>query len=163
VYPTVGMLTPPSGGLGQNVRILGRLGHQRGTPPTLHGLETAWFLMELSGALSNPQVLVEITSVRRLFANLRSRSRQRRPREVKQRPGLVASTVYNVLATSGKVMRAKHVHLACEELLGQAVSWSAVKASLNEHSKASTSRYLRVGHGRYLLRPVVANQDVGAT
>jgi len=50
-------------------------------------------------------------------------------------------------------MRAKEIQLAVESRLGQRVGSSNVKDQLSVHSKGPKSRYLRVGYGRYLIRP----------
>ena len=115
------------------------------------------FLVELNGALSNPLVngkspLIELSALyHKLLA--RKKTRPKKPRVIKPRVGLITETVYLVLSEAGRSMRAKDIQLACQEHLGHEISWSTVKDCLSEHSKGPSSKYLKVGYGRYMVRP----------
>ncbi len=113
-----------------------------------------YLVVELNGALSNPQVALEVHRTMELKARLLAKKEKSKfpPKAVKRRQGEVAGTVYIVMSEDLSSMRAKDVHRACEAQLGHTVSWSTVKACLSDNSKGPHSKFLRVGHGRYLLR-----------
>lgn len=48
-------------------------------------------------------------------------------------------------------MRARDIHAAAQELVGQPLNWSSVKATLAEHTRPPKARFERVSHGRYRL------------
>jgi len=75
------------------------------------------------------------------------------PSPVKRRigNGVVLRAVSSALAEAGEPMQAKAVHAAVEALLGQAVSWSSVKATLANHATGPSPRFVRVARGRYGL------------
>ena len=54
-------------------------------------------------------------------------------------------------------MRAKDIHRACEDELGQPVSWSTVKTCLSDHSRGTRPRFARVGYGLYA--PLAASRS----
>ena len=105
--------------------------------------------VELNGACSNPQVVLEVDRTTKLKARLQAKKgKSPDPKKVRVRPGLVAKTVYMVLSEAQTSMRAKEIQRTCETRLGHEVSWSTVKACLSKHSKESNPKYLRVGYGR---------------
>jgi hypothetical protein len=77
--------------------------------------------MEQNGALSNPQVLLELESL----------------------------TKRKVISEATSPMRAKDIHRACEDELGRPVAWSTVKTCLSDHSRGTRPRFERVAHGLY--------------
>lgn len=111
--------------------------------------------MQLNGALSNPQLLLE-SSLERL-----TRVRKRllsRPlvasvgvRRLPPRVGRVSLTVSEVLRRADAPMRAKDVHRACEIALGEAIPLSTVYACLSAHSRSRRPRFVRVAIGLYAL------------
>jgi hypothetical protein len=106
--------------------------------------------MELNGALSNPQVLLELESLTERKARLENRRSRARPRSlVAPRTSSVASIVYKVISEAATPMRAKEIHRACEVELGRPVSWSSVKTCLSDHSRGTRPRFERVGYGLY--------------
>ncbi len=106
------------------------------------------------GALSNPRVELEIQdSTKRVSGLLAKTSSEIKPAAVKPRPGEIYQTVYEVLSGSVGAMRAKEIHLACEQRLGHPIVWGTIKQCLSANSMGPNSKYLRVGHGRYVLRP----------
>ena len=111
-------------------------------------------MVELNGALSNPRVELEIQDTMKLASGLVARSALREASTpVKPRQGATYQAVFDVLSEAQSAMRAKEIHLACQLRLGQPVVWGTVKQCLSVNSQGSTSKYLRVGHGRYILRP----------
>jgi len=111
--------------------------------------------MELDGALSNPQVLLELESVTERKTELLSRRPRALPRSrVAPRTSSVASTVYKVISEATKPMRAKDIHRACEDELEHSVSWSTVKTCLSDKSRGTSRRFARVGRGLYALSAV---------
>lgn len=110
--------------------------------------------MELNGALSNPQVPLELGTLleQKTELLLRRKHALHRPR-IAPRTASVASTVYKIVSEAPTPMRAKDIHRACENELGRPVSWSTVKTCLSDHSRGVRPRFERVGHGLY-ARPV---------
>src|SRR6478672_747402 len=108
-------------------------------------------LMQLNGALSNPQVVLE-GSLERL-----TRVRERllsRPlvasagvRCLPPSLGQVSRIVSDVLGRADAPMRAKDVHRACEIALGEAIPFSTVYACLSAHSRSRRPRFVRVAIG----------------
>jgi hypothetical protein len=68
-----------------------------------------------------------------------------------RRAGWVVSAVEEVLAEHGEPMQAKAIHEEVEALMGQSVSWSAIKGALADHVAGPSPRFVRVGRGRYRL------------
>jgi hypothetical protein len=62
------------------------------------------------------------------------------------------STITMVLELADRPMQARDIHTAAENLLGEAIKWSSVKAALADHSVGSHARFERVGRGRYRPR-----------
>ena len=81
----------------------------------------------------------------------RAAANPRCPRPTPPKPSPVLDTVRLVLAHAGEPMRARDIHAAAEELLGQPLKWSSVKATLAEHAGTSKRRFDRFSHGRYRL------------
>ncbi len=105
-------------------------------------------IMEPNGALSNPQVPLELESLTERKAELlRRRGRTLPCSRLAPRTSSVASVVYKVIFEATAPMRAKDIHRACEDELGRSVSWSTVKACLSDHSRGARPRFERVAHG----------------
>ena len=106
--------------------------------------------MELDGALSNPQVPLELGSLLERKAGLLLRRRHAlHHARIAPRMSPVASIVYKILSEMTTPMRTKDIHRACEDELGRPVSWSTVKTCLSDHSRGAGQRFQRVGHGLY--------------
>jgi len=106
--------------------------------------------MELNGALSNPQVPLELGTLLEGKAGLLLRSRHALQRaRIAPRTASVASIVYTVISEATTPMRAKDIHRACEDELGRPVSWSTVKTCLSDHSGGAGQRFQRVARGLY--------------
>ena len=59
--------------------------------------------------------------------------------------------VDGLLVFEQRIARGSDVHAAAEQLLGQPLKWTSVKATLAEHAGTSESRFERVSRGRYRL------------
>jgi hypothetical protein len=69
----------------------------------------------------------------------------------------VLETVTLVLERARKPMRAREIHVAAEQLAGEPLLWTSVKAALSADTKGDHPRFRRVRHGVYQL-----SRDVGA-
>ena len=110
--------------------------------------------MEPGGAFSNPQVLLEIPKLAALRHKLLEKAPLRRKSAVDRRhlPRTyvpIAKTVTQVLGLANQPMSVKHIHAACEELLGRKVLYGSVKDWLSDNNK--TGRVTRVKQGSYVL------------
>lgn len=107
-------------------------------------------LVELNGALSNPQPLLE-GSLEELKEILVTRvGASVTPTVIRQRPGRVTRAVHDVLSLSGRPMLVRDVHRACEEHLGEPVRRSTVKSCLFEHSRGERPTFRRIAPGIYV-------------
>ena len=111
--------------------------------------------MELTGALSNPQPLLEGSGVRisELKGRLERTGDQRdvRPPALRPRAGRVARAVVEVLGAADRPLRVVEIHQACEAYLGERTSASTVKDCLSAHPRGSNPRFVRVSLGTYRL------------
>ncbi len=113
--------------------------------------------MELNGALSNPQVQVELWKLYQLELNLLSRETRpvRKIAEDRLQPRTrvpVIQTITQVLQlVHPQPMRVKDIHVTCERLLGRKMSYRSVKASLSAASRGRKAKLVRVGYGKYRL------------
>jgi hypothetical protein len=109
--------------------------------------------VELNGALSNPQAQLE--EVLQRLGELKKRLSRRpdpvAPRPpIAPRPGRIVQAVNHVLAMTGRPTRVKDVHQACEEYLGEPISYAAVKNCLFERARGAGATVVRVGWGTYV-------------
>ena len=58
-------------------------------------------------------------------------------------------TVTRVLERADQPMRAREIHAAAEQLVGEALRWTSVKAALAAGSSSRSLRFQRVRHGIY--------------
>jgi hypothetical protein len=63
----------------------------------------------------------------------------------------VLETIVRVLADRGEPMQVKDIHTAVEALVGEPVPSSSVKGALAKHVAGSSTRFVRVARGRYIL------------
>ena len=112
-------------------------------------------MVEVNGACSNPRVQLELLRLGELWIDLLEARPRAKPKQVVPRAGEVAIAVFAVLSEAQSAMRAKEIHLACEIRLGRSIRSGTVRDCLSEHSKGPKSKYLRVGRGRYLVRPLI--------
>ena len=111
--------------------------------------------MELNGALSNPQVPLELGTLLERKAGLLQRRRHAlHDVRIAPRTSSVAYIVYKVISEAAKPMRAKDIHRACEDELEHPVSLSTVKSCLSDKSRGKRRQFARVGRGLYALSAV---------
>ena len=67
------------------------------------------------------------------------------------RIGAVVDSIAQVLELADRPMRARDIHAAAQELLGEPIKWSSVKATLGAHASTPLGRFERISHGRYRL------------
>ena len=73
----------------------------------------------------------------------------REPRPVPAKVSPVLETVTLVLELAGKPMRAREIHAAACELVGEPLLWKPVKAALAANVTEEHPRFRRVHHGVY--------------
>ncbi len=108
-------------------------------------------LMELSGALLNPRLQVELPRLARLREELAGRNSAERParRALRRRQGSVLDAVTNVLERAGRPLRVRDVHARVEELLGAPIPFSSVNEALSTHAGGGDQRFRRLRYGVY--------------
>jgi len=107
--------------------------------------------LELNGARSNPRDGVELSRVGALHDELlrKALANPREPRPVPAKVSPVLETVTLVLERARIPMRAREIHAAAEQLAGEPLRWTSVKAALADGSEA---RFERVRRGYYRIR-----------
>ena len=107
--------------------------------------------MELNGARSNPRFQVELGQIGEIHGRLlRKATRDRwQARTAPPRVSPVLATVTLVLERADRPMRAREIHTAAEELAGQTLLRTSVKAALTAGASGSSQRFQRVGYGVY--------------
>ncbi len=108
-------------------------------------------LLELNGARSNPRAGVELSRLSALHDELLRKAlvNPREPRPVPAKSSPVLETVTMVLELAGKPMRAREIHAAACELVGEALLWTSVKGALAGCASGPERRFRRVRHGVY--------------
>ena len=74
------------------------------------------------------------------------------PRSAPPKASPVLETVTRVLERADRPMRAREVHSAAEQLAGESLLWTSVKAALAAGASGQQPRFRRVRHGLYELR-----------
>jgi len=64
----------------------------------------------------------------------------------------VLETVTMVLKLAGKPMRAREIHAAAEQLAGEPLLWTSVKAALAANAVSDDLRFERVRRGYYRIK-----------
>jgi hypothetical protein len=107
--------------------------------------------MELSGALLNPRLQVELPRLVRLREHLADRDTVPRAarRALRRRQGSVLDAVTNVLEQAGRPLRVREVRAAVEECLGGSIPFSSVNEALSTHTSGKDHRFRRVCYGVY--------------
>jgi hypothetical protein len=107
--------------------------------------------MELTGALWNP-----FTREKPLLSGLIVRQRElleqaetspRTPRSATARPHPALRTVTDVLLASSRPMRAREIHGAAEQLLGEPLRWASVRGILSAYTIGGDRRFRRLRRG----------------
>jgi len=73
----------------------------------------------------------------------------RKPRQAPAKESPVLQTVTLVLELAGGPMRTHEIHAAAEQLAGQSLLWTSVKAALAAGASGNSPRFKRVRHGVY--------------
>lgn len=92
-------------------------------------------VVELSGALLNPRLQLELRRLARLREQLAERETApaRLDRPLRRRQGSILEAVTNVLEQAGRPLRVRDVHASVEELLGAPIPFSSVNEALSTH------------------------------
>ena len=101
----------------------------------------------------NPRAQVGLVRLGALHEDLllRAAADPRLPRPAPAKVSRVLETVTLVLELAGKPMRAREIHAAACELVGEPLLWKSVKAALSANVTGEHSRFRRVRHGAYQL------------
>jgi len=107
--------------------------------------------MEESGALLNRE---QLATAHRLVRALAARpgSETQSQSQIRRRAGAVQEAVIRVLARAERPLRAREIHAAAQELVGEALCWNTVKDCLHKHARRPDSGVERVAYGRYRHR-----------
>jgi hypothetical protein len=107
--------------------------------------------MELSGALLNPRLQVELPKLVRLREKLAGRDGAERPCRpaLRRRQGSVLDAVTDVLERAGQPLRVRDIHARVEGLLGAAIPFSSVNEALSTHCFGRDRRFRHVRYGVY--------------
>lgn len=101
--------------------------------------------------MSNPRLQLELPRLGALHEDLLERAAVSQC-ELRTAPALtppVLPTVTQVLAATGTPMRACEIHRAAEQLAGEALRWTSVKAALAAATAGPSPRFERVAYGVY--------------
>jgi|SRR5665811_28551 hypothetical protein len=117
------------------------------------GDKTTINLLELNGARSNPRAGVELVRLGALRDELLRRAlvNPRKPRPAPRHPARVLATITRVLEEANCPMRAREIHATAEQLAGEPLRWSSVKAALAAYAEGSEARFERVRRGYYRI------------
>ena len=107
--------------------------------------------MDHNGARSNPRVQVELGPLGELHSLLLRRAalHPRQPRSAPPKLSPVLETVTRVLELTKRPMRAREIHAAAEQLAGDTLLWTSVKAALAAGAAGRSPRFQRVRYGFY--------------
>jgi len=110
--------------------------------------------LELNGARSNPRAGVELSRLGVLHDELlrRALANPREPRPVPAKVSPVLETVTLVLERAGEPMRAREIHAAACELVGEQLLWKSVKAALAACAVGNEACFERVRRGYYRIK-----------
>ena len=110
--------------------------------------------MELSGALLNPRLQVELPPLARLREVLGRRDGATPPARgtTRRRQGSVLAAVATVLEGADGPMRVRDIHAEVERAFRDAVPFSSVNQALSTHANGCQSRFRRVRYGVYEMR-----------
>lgn len=107
--------------------------------------------VELNGARSNPRLQVQLSRVSTIHGRLLAAASARplEPRPAPPRRSPVLETVTLVLQGAGQPMRARDIHAAAEQVAGESLMWTSVKAALSAGTSGQRPRFQRVRYGVY--------------
>ena len=111
--------------------------------------------MELNGARSNPRLQVELSRLGAIHTELLSKATvsPREPRLAPTVPPAVLATARQVLEQVGRPMPVSDIHHAAEELAGEPLLRTSLKAALAAGTSGRSQHFRRVRHGVYELAP----------
>jgi hypothetical protein len=107
--------------------------------------------MELSGALLNPRLQVELPRLIQVHERLAKRCPGEGPhsRVLRRRQGSVLEAVTTVLAGAAEPLRVREIHAEVEQLLAGPVPFSSVNEALSTHVSGEQGRFRRLRYGVY--------------
>jgi hypothetical protein len=107
--------------------------------------------MELSGALLNPRLQVELPRLVRLREQLAARATASGTsvRTLRRRQGSVLEAVTTVLEGAGRPLRVRDIQAGVEKLLGEPIPFSSVNEALSTHTGGRNQRFRRLRYGVY--------------
>jgi hypothetical protein len=112
---------------------------------------TITIMVELNGAFSNPRPQLELRRLGALHGRLVAQAAvaPRTPQPVSPGRPQVLLAVSRVLEAADRPMRACEVHRAAEQLVGEPLLWTSVKAALAAGTTGLTPCFRRVAYGVY--------------
>lgn len=119
-----------------------------------HSCDKHKIVSELIPVLSDQDLLKSLRRAVRKLDDLRANGRVRERRSCRQRPrrpGWILKAIVQVLTDRDGPMRAKDIHRAVEQLIGEPVAWSSVKDALASNVSGTSPRFVRIARGRYVL------------
>jgi hypothetical protein len=124
--------------------------------------EEGGVVLELIGARSNPRAGVELVRLGALHDELlrRASANPREPRPAPARVSPVLETVTLVLERAGGPLRAREIHAAVQQLAGEQLLWTSVKAALAAGVAGKSPRFRRVRRGVYQTAESVSSRRV---
>ena len=112
-------------------------------------------MVGLAGQLSNPIVKTKWANLQGGLAELRTSSTpvrpSERPRAVRAR-GQVRDLIIHLLQKADQPIRARDIHRAVEQVLGEEVAWSSIAYCLARNDPGSEARIENIRLGLYRLR-----------
>ena len=113
---------------------------------------------ELNGARSNPFAneknrLARLDELHHRLLHQAATS-PRQPRPAPPKPSPVLETITLVLKRAGGPMRACEIHAAAQQLAGEILLWTSVKATLARGATGPSPPFQRIRHGVYQLKPL---------
>ena len=118
--------------------------------------------MELNGARSNPRLQLELRQLGAIHERLLGKTAlaPRKPRPGPPAVPRVLATVTRVLEQADTAIKVAEIHRAAEQLAGEPLCGSSVKATLAEHAAGTDARFRRVRHGYYEIANAAAYSPV---
>jgi hypothetical protein len=107
--------------------------------------------MELNGARSNPRLRVELARLGELHDQLlrRAAMNPRQPLSAPAKASPVLESVTLALERADRPMRAREIHAEAEQLAGESLRWTSVKAALAAYASGPGQRFRRIRRGYY--------------
>lgn len=146
---------PPDGLHGFFSRHLRRSMDLTGVLSNQHSCDKHKLMTELRWSLTSPDIVSTLTHLAKKLDGVKAggvnRSKPVPQRQRLRRPGWVVKAITQVLLDRAEPMRARDIHKAVEESLGEKVRWGSTKQALSSHVSGTKPKFIRVARGRYLL------------